>query len=136
MTTDVIAQVASYLAEHTERELGAELFYYNMPTEVDECTVVQRTRSGRAVPAVIDAGVTAVRIVSRSTTSDKAYALAKEMYDVLDNREDFTDGDQPGFIELAETRALVTLYDAPQFDKQDQQGRKTFEFYALLITSH
>lgn len=136
MTTDVIVQVASFLDENTEYELGKELFYYQMPTEVNECVVVQRTRSGRSVPATIDAGVHALRIASRAKTSDRAYELAMKMYEALDNRDDEFDGDQPGFIELEETRAQVTLYDVPQFYEQDQQGRKTFEFYALLITSH
>lgn len=136
MTVDVIAQVATFLAEKTEKELGEEVFYYTMPSEISECTVVQRVKTGRTVLPVIDAGQHGLRIACRAATSDRAYELAKEMYDALDNREDEFIGDQPGFIELEETRAQVVLYDAPQFYDMDQQGRKTFEFYALLTTKN
>ena len=132
--TDVVVQVAEYLAIKTNRELGVDIFYYQLPTEVDNCAVVQRTRSNRTVPAVIDAGVHAVRIAARATSSTAAYARAQELYEALDATDDEYIGDQPGFIELAETRAQVTLYDAPQFHEQDQQGRKVFEFFALLTT--
>ena len=136
MTIDVVSQVATFLAEKTEKELGEEMFYYQMPSEVDECTVVQRVRTGRTVLAVIDAGQHGLRIACRAATSDRAYELALEMYEALNNREDEITDDQPGFIELEETRAQVVLYDTPQFYEQDQQGRKTFEFYALLTTKN
>ena len=132
--TDVVVQVAEYLAEKTGRTMGEDMFYYQMPTEVNVCAVVQRTKSGRAVPAVIDAGVHALRIAARATSSTTAYEMAQELYEALDVTDDEYIGDQPGFIELEETRAQITLYDAPQFQEQDQQGRKVFEFFALLTT--
>lgn len=132
--TDVVVQVAEYLAEKTGREMGVDMFYYQLPTEVDECSVVQRVRTGRGVPAVIDAGIHAIRVATRAANSTTAFEIAQELYEALDNTEDEFIGDQPGFLELAETRAQITLYDAPQFHEQDQQGRKTFEFYALLTT--
>lgn len=132
--TDVVVQVAEFLAEKTKHTMGTDMFYYQMPTEVDVCAVVQRTRSNRTVLPVFDAGVHALRIAARAASSTAAYAAAQELYEALEATEDLLDGDQPGFIELKETRAQVTLYDAPQFQEQDQQGRKVFEFYALLTT--
>lgn len=134
MSEDVIVQLAEYLAEKAGLELGAELFYYSMPSEVDQCVVVQRTRSNRTVLPVIDAGMHAVRVAARSVSSTTAYAMAKLIYDTMDVTDDEFIDDAPGFIELAETPAYVTLYDSPQFCDQDQQGRKVFEFYALLTT--
>lgn len=132
--TDVVVQVAEYLADNVGLIMGGDMFYYQMPTEVNTCAVVQRTKSGRAVPAVIDAGVHALRIATRAPTSTEAYEMAQGLYEALDAVDDETVSDQPGFIELEETRAQVTLYDAPQFQEQDQQGRKVFEFFALLTT--
>lgn len=132
--TDVVSQVASFLAEQTGRTLGQEIFYYQMPDEINQCVVVQRVNSGRHVPVQIDAGSHSLRIAARAPSSNEAYALAEEMYQALLAQEDETVDDAPGFIQLSETYAQVSLYDHPQFQTQDQQGRKVFDFYALMIT--
>lgn len=132
--TDVVQQVASYLAEKTGRPLGREIFYYTMPDELAPCVVVQRVYASRHVPVQIDAGSHSLRIAVRAVTSDEAYALADEMYNALLAQEDDTVDDAPGFIQLAETYAQVSLFDRPQYQSFDQQGRKVFDFYALMIT--
>lgn len=134
MTKDICAQVASFLAAKLELELGADIFYYQLPEEVDTCIAVQRSTLGVHVPVQIDAAVHGIRVVARSTSSDTAYALAKRAYDALDNTADASVDDAPGFIQLEETRAAVCVYDPPGYDSQDQQSRKTFAFYARLTT--
>lgn len=132
--TDVVIQVAKYLAAATGHSYGEELFYYQMPDTVDTCVVVQRNKSNVHVPVQIDAGYHSVRIAARSTSSDAAYKLAEEMYRALEAAADESASDTPGFINLEETQAQVVLYDAPTWYSQDQQGRKVFDFTASLIT--
>lgn len=132
--TDVIIQVAKFLAAKTGRGYGKEIFYYQMPEEVDTCVVVQRNKSNVHVPVQIDAGYHSVRIAVRSTSSDAAYELALEMYKALEAVTDESVNDSPGFVSLEETAAQVVLYDAPTWHSQDQQSRKVFDFTASLIT--
>lgn len=77
--TDIVAQVAKYLAEKTGKGYGSEVFYYQMPDSVDECVVVQRNRSNVSVPVQIDADVHSIRVAARATTSDAAYKLAEDV---------------------------------------------------------
>lgn len=132
--TDVIVQVARFLAEQTEHGFGEEIFYYNMPDEVDKCAVVQRIRNRYVVPVQIDAAVHSLRIAVRAKTSDEAYAFADELYEALNNTKDEDLDDEPGFIQLEGTRAQVALYDHPKYQEQDQRGRKVFDFFAMLKT--
>ena len=55
--TDIVAQVAKYLAEKTGRTYGTDVFYYQMPDSVDDCVVVQRNKLNVSVPVQIDADV-------------------------------------------------------------------------------
>lgn len=134
MNKDICAQVASFLANKLGLGLGVDIFYYQLPEEIDTCLAVQRSSLGVHVPVQIDASVHSIRVVARSKTSDAAYALAKRAYEALDNTADASVDDAPGFIQLEETRAAVCVYDPPGYDSQDQQGRKTFDFYARLTT--
>ena len=127
---DIVVQVAKYLAEKTGKGYGSEVFYYQMPDSIDECVVVQRNRTNVSVPVQIDADIHSIRVAARATSSDAAYKLAEDMWHAL-----FVDTDaEAGFIQLEETYAQVVLYDKPQWDTQDQQGRKVFDFTAKLIT--
>lgn len=134
---DICNLVATYLASALELSLGSEVFYYNMPGSVDECVVVQRQHSGVHVPIQIDASVHYLRIAARAKTSDGAYALANRAYDCLSAEHDTLD-EAPGFIILkdgeTDISASIRLFDRPQWDSQDQQGRKVFNFDAVLIT--
>lgn len=128
--TDIVAQVAKYLAEKTGRTYGSDVFYYQMPDSVDECIVVQRNKLNVSVPVQIDADVYSIRVAVRSTSSDAAYKAAYEMWAAL-----LADTDEnAGFIQLEETYARVDLFDKPLWDSSDQQGRKVFDFTARLIT--
>ena len=127
---DIVVQVAKYLAEKTGKGYGSEVFYYQMPDSIDECVVVQRNRTNVSVPVQIDADIHSIRVAARATSSDAAYKLAEDMWHAL-----LVDTDaEAGFIQLEETYAQVALYDKPQWNTQDQQGRKVFDFTAKLIT--
>ena len=127
---DIVAQVAKYLAEKTGKGYGSVVFYYQMPDSIDECVVVQRNRSNVSVPVQIDADVHSIHVAARAASSDAAYKLAEDMWHALlaDTETD------AGFIQLEDTYAQVALYDKPQWNNQDQQGRKVFDFTAKLIT--
>ena len=128
--TDIVAQVAKYLAEKTDRTYGTDVFYYQMPDSVDDCVVVQRNKLNVSVPVQIDADVYSIRVAARNTSADAAYAVACEMWNVL-----LADTDEnAGFIQLEETYAKVDLFDKPLWESSDQQGRKVFDFTARLIT--
>ena len=128
--TDIVAQVAKYLAEKTGRTYGTDVFYYQMPDSVDDCVVVQRNKLNVSVPVQIDADVYSIRVAARSTSADTAYAVACEMWNAL-----LADTDEnAGFIQLEETYARVDLFDKPLWESSDQQGRKVFDFTARLIT--
>lgn len=128
--TDIVAQVAKYLAEKTGRTYGTDVFYYQMPDSVDECIVVQRNKLNVSVPVQIDADVYSIRVAARGTSADAAYGAACEMWNAL-----LADTDEnAGYIQLEETYAKVDLFDKPLWDSSDQQGRKVFDFTARLIT--
>lgn len=128
--TDIVAQVAKYLAEKTGRTYGTDVFYYQMPDSVDDCVVVQRNKLNVSVPVQIDADVYSIRVATRNTSADAAYAMACEMWNAL-----LADTDEnAGFIQLEETYAKVDLFDKPLWESSDQQGRKVFDFTARLIT--
>ncbi len=128
--TDIVAQVAKYLAEKTGRTYGTDVFYYQMPDAVDDCVVVQRNKLNVSVPVQIDADVYSIRVATRNTSADAAYAMACEMWNAL-----LADTDEnAGFIQLEETYAKVDLFDKPLWESSDQQGRKVFDFTARLIT--
>ena len=128
--TDIVAQVAKYLAEKTGRTYGTDVFYYQMPDSVDDCVVVQRNKLNVSVPVQIDADVYSIRVAARSTSADAAYAVACKMWNAL-----LADTDEnAGFIQLEETYAKVDLFDKPLWESSDQQGRKVFDFTARLIT--
>ncbi len=128
--TDIVAQVAKYLAEKTGGTYGSDVFYYQMPDSVDDCTVVQRNKLNVSVPVQIDADVYSIRVASRSTSADKAFALASKAWNALCVDTD----ENAGFIQLEETYARVDLFDKPLWNTSDQQGRKVFDFTARLIT--
>lgn len=128
--TDIVAQVAKYLAEKTGRTYGTDVFYYQMPDSVDDCVVVQRNKLSVSVPVQIDADVYSIRVAARNASADTAYAVACEMWNAL-----LADTDEnAGFIQLEETYARVDLFDKPLWESSDQQGRKVFDFTARLIT--
>lgn len=128
--TDIVAQVAKYLAEKTGRTYGTDVFYYQMPDSVDDCVVVQRNKLNVSVPVQIDADVYSIRVAVRNASADTAYAVACEMWNAL-----LADTDEnAGFIQLEETYARVDLFDKPLWESSDQQGRKVFDFTARLIT--
>ena len=128
--TDIVVQVAKYLAEKTGRTYGTDVFYYQMPVSVDDCVVVQRNKLNVSVPVQIDADVYSIRVAARSTSADAAYAAACKMWNAL-----LADTDEnAGFIQLEGTYAKVDLFDKPLWESSDQQGRKVFDFTARLIT--
>ena len=130
--SDICVLVTNYLAKELDLTPGKNLFYYQMPSNINECLVVQKLPLSIHVPVQIDADVHSLRIAARASSSDAAYALAERAYNAL-----LADNDEaPGFIELPTENitAAVRLFSKPTWDTQDQQGRKVFCFSAVLIT--
>ena len=137
--TDLLDALVSYLASHTGLVSGISAFYNEMPDEPAKCLVVQEEQNGYSVPAQIDAEVHRIRITTRDVGNELSCTLAQlcwrwmltdaTQYDA-DKRTDTT-----GFIQLLDDTVIqVRLFGNPVWDKADQQNRKYYCFYALIIT--
>lgn len=136
---DLLEQVARYLASKTSLVAGTSVFYNEMPDDVNKCVLVQEVQTNGTVAPQIDAEVHRLRISVRESSNTAASNLAYTCWrwlltDILnydlDKREDTT-----GFITLLDgSTVMVTLYGNPVWEKSDQQRRKYYSFYAVVIT--
>lgn len=137
---DLIAQLATYLAEKLELELGAAIFYNDAPDEPNSCVLVQEIQTASTVPAQIDASVHRFHLTARDVTYTAACGLVSKCWrwlftDLPDYSSDVTE-DTTGFITLpGGSVVLVTLYGNPVWEKTDQQRRKYYGFYFTVVTS-
>lgn len=137
--TDLLEQVARYLASKIDLTMGTNIFYNEMPDAGVKCVLVQEVQTNESILAQIDAEKHRLRITVREAAYTSSKALADLCYrwllsDILnftlDKREDAT-----GFITLLNgDTIMVTLYGNPVWDHSDQQGRKYYSFYAVAIT--
>ncbi len=137
--TDLLEQVVRYLASKLSLKAGTDIFYNEMPDELDKCVLVQEVSTNESVLPQIDAEVHRLRIVARDVSYTAALTLVGlcwrwlltdiQNYD-LDKREDTN-----GFITLLDgSTVMVTLYGNPVWYNTDQQRRKYYNFYATVIT--
>ena len=137
--TDLLEQVVRYLASKVGLTAGTNIFYNEMPDELDKCVLVQEVPTNETVLPQIDAEVHRLRIVVRDVSYTTALTLTElcwrwlltdiQNYD-LDKREDAN-----GFITLLNgVKVMVTLYGNPVWYNTDQQRRKYYNFYATVIT--
>lgn len=137
--TNLLDALVSYLASHAGLVPGTSAFYNEMPDEPAKCLVVQEEQNGYSVPAQIDAEVHRIRITTREESNEASCTLAQLCWRwmLTDNLQYTTDKrtDTTGFIELLNGKVIqVRLIGNPVWDRADQQNRKYYCFYALVIT--
>lgn len=138
--TNLLDLVARYLASKMGLVAGTNVFYNEMPDDPAKCVLVQEIQNpGVKVLPQIDAEIHWLRFTARDTTHPLAQALSEQCWRWLlteianfdlDKREDST-----GFITLdLYCTVQVTLYGNPVWDKNDQKGRKYYNFYATILS--
>lgn len=131
---DLLLALATYIAEKTEKVLGKQVFYYEMPDTPDECICLQEKKTSLPTLPQIDAVSRRIVFSIRAKSNESSYALANEVYQWMWCSD--ADEESPtGFLELAE--GLFVFSDVrgiPVWDKSDQKGRKYFTFEAVVTT--
>lgn len=150
---DLLNEIASYIAARLAMTAGTNVFYYEMPDNLDTGILIEEPKEGHPVIPQIDAEHRYLRFVIRDTTNTAGLILANKCYSLfMDNPDvylmnskteyitDFTDAlvsvvDDTNFIVLPNGLVIfVQLNGPPRWEKTDTKNRKHFCFSANVIT--
>ena len=140
--TNLLESLVTYLAPKVGLVAGTSAFYHEMPTMPTKCLLLQEEQTNTAVLAQIDGEVHRVRITVREGSNSLAHTLARLCWRWL-----LTDDAQFDIDKRTDTTGIITVLDGlrsipiqvklfgnPVWEKADQQGRKYYCFYAVIIT--
>lgn len=131
---DLLLALATYVANKTEKLLGKQVFYYEMPDAPDECICLQEKKTSLPSLPQIDAVSRRIVVSVRAKNNERANTLVNEVYQWMWCSD--ADEESPtGFLEIAE--GLFVFSDVrgmPIWDKSDQRGRKYFTFETVVTT--
>lgn len=135
---NLLEELVKYLASTTGLVAGQSAFYNEMLETPAKCILIQELPTSMYVPVQIDAELHKIKLTARDISNTTAKALAVNCWQrLLTNDETFDNDpgrDITGFITLLDgTTIQVSLYGAPVWERADQQGRKYFTFYAVVL---